>query len=253
MRGLANKVHIIAGGGSGIGAATAQRLAEEGAHVVIGDFVAANAEAVAAQLRAQGGKVLAVQFDITQQAAVAALVESAVTEFGGLDGMHVNAADTQAVLADVDALDLALDVFDRTLAVNLRGHLLCTRAALPHLLRRGGGSLVYTSSGAAFMGEPTRVAYGVSKSGMHALMRHVASRWGKSGVRANVVAPGLVMTDPIRRGMSEAEQAAVLGITRSARLGEPRDIAAAVAFLLSDDAEWINGQIISVDGGVTMR
>lgn len=253
MRGLANKVHIIAGGGSGIGAATAQRLAEEGAHVVIGDFVAANAEAVAAQLRAQGGKALAVQFDITQQAAVAALVESAVTEFGGLDGMHVNAADTQAVLADVDALDLALDVFDRTLAVNLRGHLLCTRAALPHLLRRGGGSLVYTSSGAAFMGEPTRVAYGVSKSGMHALMRHVASRWGKSGVRANVVAPGLVMTDPIRRGMSEAEQAAVLGITRSARLGEPRDIAAAVAFLLSDDAEWINGQIISVDGGVTMR
>lgn len=253
MRGLANKVHIIAGGGSGIGAATAQRLAEEGAHVVIGDFVAANAEAVAAQLRAQGGKALAVQFDITQQAAVAALVESAVTEFGGLDGMHVNAADTQAVLADVDALDLTLDVFDRTLAVNLRGHLLCTRAALPHLLRRGGGSLVYTSSGAAFMGEPTRVAYGVSKSGMHALMRHVASRWGKSGVRANVVAPGLVMTDPIRRGMSEAEQAAVLGITRSARLGEPRDIAAAVAFLLSDDAEWINGQIISVDGGVTMR
>lgn len=253
MRGLANKVHIIAGGGSGIGAATAQRLAEEGAHVVIGDFVAANAEAVAAQLRAQGGKALAVQLDITQQAAVAALVESAVTEFGGLDGMHVNAADTQAVLADVDALDLALDVFDRTLAVNLRGHLLCTRAALPHLLRRGGGSLVYTSSGAAFMGEPTRVAYGVSKSGMHALMRHVASRWGKSGVRANVVAPGLVMTDPIRRGMSEAEQAAVLGITRSARLGEPRDIAAAVAFLLSDDAEWINGQIISVDGGVTMR
>jgi NAD(P)-dependent dehydrogenase (short-subunit alcohol dehydrogenase family) len=253
MRGLANKVHIIAGGGSGIGAATAQRLAEEGAHIVIGDFVAANAQSVAAQLTAQGARALGVQFDITQPASVEALVETAVNAFGGLDGMHVNAADTQAVLSDLDALDVSLDIFDRTLAVNLRGHLLCTRAALPHLLRRGGGSLVYTSSGAAFMGEPVRVAYGVSKSGMHALMRHVASGWGKSGVRANVVAPGLVMTDIIRRAMNEAEQAAVLGLTRSARLGEPRDIAAAVAFLLSDDAEWINGQIISVDGGVTMR
>jgi NAD(P)-dependent dehydrogenase (short-subunit alcohol dehydrogenase family) len=154
---------------------------------------------------------------------------------------------------DSDAVDVPLEIYDRTLAVNLRGHLLCTRHAMPALLARGGGALVYTSSGAAFMGEPSRVAYAMAKSGLHALLRHVASRWGKQGIRANAVAPGLVMTETVRRAMSEEACAQVLAITRSPRLGTPEDIAAAVAFLLSDEAEWINGQVISVDGGVTLR
>jgi NAD(P)-dependent dehydrogenase (short-subunit alcohol dehydrogenase family) len=93
----------------------------------------------------------------------------------------------------------------------------------------------------------------MAKSGLHALLRHVASRWGKQGIRANAVAPGLVMTDAVRRAMSEEACAQVLAITRSPRLGKPEDIAAAVAFLLSDDATWINGQVLSVDGGVTLR
>ena len=99
----------------------------------------------------------------------------------------------------------------------------------------------------------TRVAYAVSKSGLHALVRHVASRWGKRRIRANAVAPGLVMTDPVRRSMTPAQIESVLAITRSDRLGEPDDIASAVAFLCSDDGAWINGQVLSVDGGVTMR
>ncbi|HLS83010.1 MAG TPA: SDR family oxidoreductase [Steroidobacter sp.] len=253
MRGLKNKVFVIAGGGSGIGAATAQRLAEEGAAVVVGDLHQQNARQIVAEIVAGGGKALAVQFDITNEASVRALVAAAVDSFGGLDGMHVNAADLEAILSDTDAASVSLEIFERTLAVNLRGHLLCTRHALPALLKRGGGGLVYTSSGAAFMGEPQRLSYAVSKNGLHGLMRHVATRWGKQGVRANAVAPGLVMTDAVRRGLSEQERQAVLSATRSSRLGEPRDIAAAVAFLLSADAEWINGQVLSVDGGVTMR
>lgn len=253
MRGLKDKVFIIAGGGSGIGAATAQRLAEEGGAVVVGDLHQENARQIAAEIIAGGGKALAVQFDITDEASVRALIAAAIEGFGGLDGMHVNAADLEAILSDTDAMSVSLEIFERTLAVNLRGHLLCTRHALPELLKRGGGSLVYTSSGAAFMGEPQRLSYAVSKNGLHGLMRHVATRWGKQGVRANAVAPGLVMTDAVRHGMSEQECRGVLNITRSARLGEPRDIASAVAFLLSSDAEWINGQVLSVDGGVTMR
>jgi NAD(P)-dependent dehydrogenase (short-subunit alcohol dehydrogenase family) len=253
MRGLKDKVFIVAGGGSGIGAATAERLGEEGANVVVGDYDAGNAQKIADGIVATGGTAIGVQFDISQEPSVNALVAAAVDAYGGLDGIHVNAADMVSILSDTDAAAVDLAIFDRTLQVNLRGHLLCTRAVMPHLLKRGGGSIIYTSSGAAYMGEPTRVSYGVSKSGMLALMRHVASRWGKKGIRANAIAPGLVLTDAVKRGMSEQERGQVLAFTRSARLGEPRDIASAAAFLLSDDAEWINGQVISVDGGVTMR
>jgi NAD(P)-dependent dehydrogenase (short-subunit alcohol dehydrogenase family) len=253
VRGLERKVFIVAGGGSGIGAATAQRLAEEGAAVAIGDLSRSHAEQTAAQITADGGKALGLEFDITSDASVRALVATTEAAYGGVDGIHVNAADLVAVNRDTDALDVPLEVFDRTLQVNLRGHLLCTRHVLPKLLERGGGSIVYTSSAAAFMGEPLRVAYAVSKSGLHALVRHVASQWGKRNVRANAVAPGLVMTDAMQRTLPEADRARVLGITRSPRLGEPRDIAAAVAFLCSRDGEWINGQVLSVDGGVTLR
>ncbi len=253
MRGLKDKVIVVAGGGTGLGAATAQRLAEEGAKVVIGDLSAEKAQQVAARLESLGACALGIPFDMVVDDSVRALIAVAVQHFGGLDGVHVNAADISILKSDTDAETLPMEVFDRTLAVNLRGHLLCTRHALPEILKRGGGSLVYTSSAAAFMGEPERLAYAVSKNGLHGIVRHIATRWGKRGIRANAVAPGLVTTDPERHPLTGEQRAAVLGITRSRRLGEPRDIAAAVAFLMSDDGEWINGQVMSVDGGVTMR
>jgi NAD(P)-dependent dehydrogenase (short-subunit alcohol dehydrogenase family) len=253
MHMLADKVFIVAGGGSGIGEATAVRLARHGARVVVGDLRDGPAHEVAARIVGSGGDATAQVFDIVDEASVRALVSRAVDRYGGLDGIHINAADLDAVMHDSDAVDVPLAIYDRTLEVNLRGHLLCTRHAVPALLARGGGAIVYTSSGAAFMGEASRVAYAMAKSGLHALLRHVASRWGKQGIRANAVAPGLVMTDAVRRAMSEEACAQVLAITRSPRLGEPEDIAAAVAFLLSDDASWINGQVLSVDGGVTLR
>jgi NAD(P)-dependent dehydrogenase (short-subunit alcohol dehydrogenase family) len=244
---------VVAGGGSGIGAATALRLAQEGAEVVVGDIDAAAAAEVAAAIVKAGGAAIGVGCDISDDASAENLVASAVKNFGGLDGIHINAADMKTLLSDTDALDVPLEVFDRTLAVNLRGHLLCTRRAIPALLKRGGGAIVYTSSGAAFFGEPTRVAYAVSKSGLHALMRHVASRWGKQGIRANAVAPGLVITEQLRANFPKDLEAAVLAITRSPRVGKSEDVAAMVAMLMSGDGAWINGQVFSVDGGATLR
>jgi NAD(P)-dependent dehydrogenase (short-subunit alcohol dehydrogenase family) len=253
MQRLIDKVAVIAGGGSGIGAATAERLAMEGATVVIGDLDGDNAIALAQRIQARGQRALGVQCDISDDASVAALVAAALDTFGGIDLMHANAADMGAIMHDTTVLDVPLEIFDRTIAVNLRGYLLCTRHALPALLQRGGGAIVYTSSAAAFMGEPQRVCYGISKSGIHALMRHVASAWGKQGIRANVVAPGLILTESIRTQAPAQFKADVLERGRSPRLGEPADIAATVAFLASEDGEWINGQVISVDGGVSMR
>jgi NAD(P)-dependent dehydrogenase (short-subunit alcohol dehydrogenase family) len=255
MRGLKDKVVVVAGGAGGIGTATSVRLAEEGASVVVGDLNESAAEEVAAGISAAGGQAIAIKVDISDEASVAALFTTAVATYGGLDGVHVNAADLrpEIIMRDGDALSVSLDLFDHTLNVNLRGHLLCTRHAIPLLLERGGGAIAYTSSAAAFIGEVERISYAVAKSGINALVRHVASRWGREGVRANAVAPGLVLTPNARAGMrSEFRERALAG-TRSPRLGDPEDIAAMVAMLLSADGAWINGQVISVDGGATIR
>jgi NAD(P)-dependent dehydrogenase (short-subunit alcohol dehydrogenase family) len=255
MRGLTDKVAVVAGGAGGIGTATSVRLAEEGVSVVVGDLNHAAARAVAQRITDAGGRAVAVGVDVSDEGSVAAMVAAAIDSFGGLDILHANAADLSAETLgrDSNVLDVPLDAFDRALAVNLRGHLLCTRAALPEILRRGGGAIVYTSSGAAFMGEPERPSYAVSKSGLHALVRHVASKWGRKHVRANAVAPGLVLTDGPRSVLSEEFMKLALRGTRSWRLGEPEDIAAMVAFLVSSDGEWINGQVLSVDGGASLR
>lgn len=255
MRGLENKVVVIAGGAGGIGTATSRRLADEGAKVVVGDLNDAAAKKVADGITSDGGTAVAVQFDVSDDDSVRNLIDSAVDAFGGVDCVHANAADLSVpvIMGDTDALDVDLDIWDRTMAVNLRGFLLCTRHAIPKLLERGGGALVYTSSAASFVGEPARPSYAAAKSGVNALMRHVASKWGKQRIRANAIAPGLIVSDQMSEVIPQDLQQRTLKGTRSWRLGHPRDIAAMVAFLMSEDGEWINGQVISVDGGVTLR
>jgi NAD(P)-dependent dehydrogenase (short-subunit alcohol dehydrogenase family) len=181
------------------------------------------------------------------------LVGVAVETFGGLDLMHANAADLSIYSRDTDAVEVSLDIFDRTIAVNLRGHLLCTRHAVPELLKRGGGAIVYTSSGLAYVGGAEHVSYGVSKAGICSLMRHVATRWGKQGIRSNAIAPGLVMTESVTAQVPGQVWDAVLQAIPHTRHGTADDIAGTVAMLASDDGAWINGQLISIDGGITMR
>jgi len=257
MNRLDGKVVIVAGGGSGIGAETARCLAAEGAAVLVADLSATAAEAVAQEIAGKGGQVRSVAVDIGDENSVQAMIRLAVEAFGGVDGIHVNAADMKVIHADTDAVDVALEVFDRTLAVNLRGHLLCTRHAIPELLKRGGGALVYTGSVAGVRGEPVRVAYGISKHGQIGLMHHVAQRWGREGIRANVVAPGFVVGEGQRSRMS-AEQIASIeaqfcSLAHTTRAGRTGDIAAMVVLLMSDEGQWINGQTISIDGGLTLR
>jgi NAD(P)-dependent dehydrogenase (short-subunit alcohol dehydrogenase family) len=256
MRGLGGKVAVVVGGAGGIGTATCTRLAEEGCAVALGDLDVGAAAEVAEKIRSSGGQALARETDIGDDEQVRALIDEAAAELGGVDIVHANAADLspEAIGCDSDAVDIPLEAFDRTMRAGARGHLLCARHGIPRLLERGGGALVFTSSGAAFAGEPQRPAYAMSKSAINALVRHIASRWGKEGIRANGVAPGLVRTEKNFAILDEEHTLElVLSTIRSPRVGKPEDVAAMVAFLASDDGEWINGQVIAVDGGTTMR
>ncbi len=255
MDGLLGRTVLIAGGTGTIGTATAMRLALEGARVVVGSRTPATAEQLVETIRAEGAEARPVHLDLADERSVASAIEETVAAYGGLDGIHVNAANMEhdVIGNDTDAVNIDLEVFDRTLQINLRGYLLCTQYAIPEILRRGGGGVVYTSSAAAFVGEPERPAYAISKSGIHALVRHVASRWGKEGIRANAIAPGPILTEAVEAGLPTEFKEMMLNRILSPRIGRPQDVAAAVAFLLSSEGEWINGQIISVDGGMTLR
>lgn len=251
MRGLRDKIGIVAGGGRGIGAATARRLAEEGAAVVIGDIMADWAEEVAASIRDAGGRALGVKLDGTSAESQAAIVATARDEYGGLDFYHTNLAG--GTDGDIDALNCTVDVLEKSFAINAKSHFLATQAALPLLLERGGGAMIYTSSGAASGGAPWQVAYPMTKNAIHALARHVAARWGKEGIRANVICPGLVLTEAVKQHLTDEYVERGLKAVPHRRLGQPEDIAAMVAFLASDDGSWINGQVYHVNGGAQMR
>jgi NAD(P)-dependent dehydrogenase (short-subunit alcohol dehydrogenase family) len=252
---LAGKAIIVVGSGTGIGAATVRQLAAEGARVCVADINLDAAESVAAAVTDSGGEAFAVPVDIADEASVDAAVATACARLGRLDGAHINAADLRVIFEDSDVLAEDLAVFDRTLQVNLRGHVLCTRAVLPHLLRGGGGAIVYTSSGAADAGDRERPAYAMAKSGLNALMRHVASRWGREGISANCVAPGFVFTPEMEASgnVPQAMLDAILAHTPTTRLGKAEDIAGLVAHLLSDQGRWINGQVYNINGGALMR
>lgn len=255
MRGLTGKRVVICGGATGIGAATAERLGAEGASVTVGDLNIEGARATAGRITSSGGTAVPVEFDLADDDSVRALFDRAVAEHGGVDGLVNIGADlspgTIGLDTDLSTMDPA--VWRRTLEVNLLGYARSCRLAIPMLLARGGGAIVNVSSGAAFAGEPLRPAYAASKAGVNTLTRHVASRWGKEGIRCNGIAPGLVLSETALGTTTEEFQEAALAATRSPRLGRPSDLAAVATFLLSDDAEWVNGQTWSVDGGASLR
>ena len=254
MRGLAGRIFVVAGAATGIGSASAMRLASEGARVIVGDINLAGAEETARQIRASGGTATAIEYDQSDEDSVARLISQTVDQFGGVDGVHANAADLRPEVwgRDVDLLNMEVGVWERTLRVDLIGYALIIRAVVPHLLSRGGGAIVctVTTGGAPPIGRSTPVAYASAKAGVNSMARHVASRWGQEGIRCNCVAPGTVLTAAAEQLMSTELIDELRAQTRSTRLGHPDDIAAATAFLLSDDAAWINGQVLGVNGGV---
>lgn len=249
---LKGKVIVVAGGG-GIGGGLARRYAAEGAAVVLGDVDPATVEAQVAEIVAAGGTAIGTALDGADEASVNAAVALAVGKFGGLDGFHANFASFKDGESGEDILGLPMEAFDEVMRVNARGFVLCTRAAIPEMLKRGGGSLVYTTSGAAFMGETVRLAYAMSKLAVHALVRNVANRFGREGIRANAIAPGVVSHARFEAVMEPDVVADMASRIPVGRLGRPEDIAAMGALLMSDEGSFITGQVLSVDGGNSMR
>jgi NAD(P)-dependent dehydrogenase (short-subunit alcohol dehydrogenase family) len=251
MRGLNGKSILIAGGATGIGAATAVRLAEEGAKVVIGDVNKDGADATAQRIRDAGGEATVHFCDISDDGACRDLVAAAVSDYGRLDGVFNVAADMtpEVVRKDTTLTEVPVEVWKRTLDVNLTGYFLVLRHAIPVLLEAGGGAIVNTLSGLAFYGSSSLAAYQVGKMGLTAMNRHVAEVWGRDGIRCNGVAPGLMLTETALAGLSEEQLAEIRALQRSPRPGRAEDIASATAFLLSEDAEFINGQVLMVTGG----
>jgi len=253
MHRLKGKVILVAGAG-GIGGGLARRYAAEGAQVVLGDIKKEAAEAIVALINQEDGEALAVQLDGTDEESVNHVVSTCVSTYGGLDGLHANFASLADSNPEHGILELPLEVFDEVQRVNARGYYLCTRAALPEIINRGGGGIVYTSSAAAYSSGAGQVAYAMSKSAGHALMRHVANRFGPQGVRANAIAPALTFATEIEPHLPpQLVDWAKAGAAIKSRIGRPEDIAAMGALLLSDEGSYITGQVINVDGGTVMR
>jgi NAD(P)-dependent dehydrogenase (short-subunit alcohol dehydrogenase family) len=255
MKGLKDKRFIVAGGATGMGAALAERLVAEGARIVVGDVNAPALKATVAGLVEQGGTAEAVIFDLADEASIENLVAQTVRMLGGLDGVASTAADLSAATLgnDHDVLRMDARIWERTNQVNLIGHAILMRATIPHLVAAGGGSIVLTSSANAYYGYTSHPAYSASKAGLHALMRAVARLSGKQKVRCNVVAPGLVLTAGAKVNLARETHDYVVNQMAMDRLGEPDDIASALAFFLSDESAWITGQVLSVNGGLAFR
>ncbi|WP_447590400.1 SDR family NAD(P)-dependent oxidoreductase [Microbacterium lacticum] len=254
MEGLSGKVIVFAGAG-GIATATAEFLGAGGARVVVGDISLASAERTVGAATAAGGEGVAATLDIADEAQVKALIELAVERFGRIDGLFNVAAniDPAQVEKDTTVVDIDLDAWQRTIDVNLTGYLLTLRHAIPHLIAAGGGSIVNTSSEAVYAGMEDKVAYSPTKAGVTALTRHVARKYGTQGVRANTVSPGLVLTEQTEANLPEQFREMILASTPAPRNGRPADLGAVAAFLFSDLAEWVTGQVWSINGGTTMR
>ncbi len=245
---------IVTGGGSGIGRATALRLAGEGAAVAVADIASDAARRVAGEITDAGGRAHAIEVDVADADAVGAMVTETVTTLGGLDVLHNNAAAIDLNRIDQDVVTMELDTWDRVLAVNLTGPMLGCRAAIPVMVERGGGAIVNTASAAAFYGSTSLAAYGTSKAGVVALTRYVATAYGDRGIRCNAVAPGVVVAQDVQEALGGPMSDTLRRYTTShltGRLGYPEEVAAAVAFLASDDGAFVTGEVLRVDGGFT--
>ncbi|SER68511.1 SDR family NAD(P)-dependent oxidoreductase [Sphingobium sp. YR768] len=243
---LDGKVAVITGGAGGIGAATARLMAARGARVAIADIAIDAARTLAESLP----DAIAVPLDLENEASIQAMMAAVADHYGRLDILHNNAAllgpDIAQQDGDIEHMGTAL--WDRTYAVNVRGTMIACRAALPHM-RASKGNIVNTVSNLALQGHLIQAAYSSSKAAIIQMTRSIAASHGAQGVRCNAVAPGMTLTPALREAFSPLLRQAVEAETLRDRLGEPEDIAEAVAFLASDAARNITGQLLVADGG----
>jgi 3-oxoacyl-[acyl-carrier protein] reductase len=245
---LGGKRAVVTGGAQGIGRATAERFAREGARVVIADIDQAAGTATAAAIRGAGGQAAFVPADVTDESAVVALVAQAESSLGGIDVWVSNAGDSLTE----DLLEIEQDAWSADLALNLTSHHLGTRAVLPVMIRGGGGSVIYVSSVNALwaIGE---FGYSAAKAGLISFAKNVAVTYGPQGIRANVICPGTIETP---RGAAYWDHKAgsrdqLLKWYPIRRLGKPEDVASLALYLASDESSFMTGSSIVLDGGLT--
>ena len=243
---------IVTGAAGRLGAATVEALAAEGAAVLAVDIALDRVEELCDRVRSTGARVEAVQADVSVEHEVKTAISAATDTFGGLDAIFNNAG-LVGLEHNVGLLELTTEVWDRTMAVNLRSVMLCCKYALPALIARGGGSIINTSSDASLAGDIENYAYAASKAGVNTLTRYVAAGYGKQNVRCNAIAPGIHLDSSYLASLDEGRQAFYARLEDHCllpRLGTSTDIANAVVFLASEASAYITGQVIQVDGGL---
>jgi len=246
-REFVGKAAIVTGGGAGIGLAIARRLAEGGADVVIPDFNGPAAEAAAAQLKELGVRSLAFQADVADPARMEQVAAATIEAFGGIHILINNAGITRDNLL----LRMAPEQWDAVIRTNLTGTYVATHAVLRQMVRQRAGCIISIASVIGLMGNPGQANYAASKGGIIAFTKSIAREAASRGIRVNAIAPGYIATDMTARLPEEARQAILKDIPLP-RMGTPEDVASAVRFLCSDEASYITGVCLRVDGGLAI-
>lgn len=244
-----DKVAVVTGAGRGIGEAYARGLAGEGAAVVVADLDLDNAKKVTEAIRADGGTAEAVHVDVSDPASTQAMAAATQEAFGGIDYLVNNAAIYGGMKLDL-LITVDWEYYRRFLGVNLDGALLCTRACYQAMADRGGGAIVNQSSTAAWL---YAGYYGLAKVGINGLTQQLAHELGGMNIRVNAIAPGPTDTEATRSVVPDQFIEPMLQSLALKRLGQPNDLVGACLFLLSDEASWVTGQILNVDGGQVFR
>jgi NAD(P)-dependent dehydrogenase (short-subunit alcohol dehydrogenase family) len=256
---LAHKIGIVTAAASGMGRAGALRFAIEGAHVAVVDLDAAKAAAVVEEIREAGGQAFCLAGDLTDERFSREIPKATAAHFGGLDFIWAHAGHPGA--SAVEGLDLAQ--FDLAMNLNVRSALATAIEAIPLMRERGGGSVLFTSSTSGLVGSPFSPLYSIAKFGLSGLARSLARRYGREGIRFNVVCPGTTDTPMLRVFVARPDETAMQGKDIDALVAErgagnplgrparPEEVANAALFLLSDEASYVNGVVLPVDGGKT--
>ncbi|MBN1565074.1 MAG: glucose 1-dehydrogenase [Anaerolineae bacterium] len=250
---LENKVVLITGAGSGMGREVALLFAKEGARVVLNDLVPETVEETAQMVTQAGGAAIAIAGNVADEADVEKTVKAGVEKFGKLDTLYNNAGIMPN--EDESVTTMKPDVWRRVLDVNLNGLALCCKYGIPQIIKAGGGAVVNVASFVALVGcSVPQDAYTASKGAVIALTQSLAVQFGPKGVRSNAICPGPIIT-PLMETLFATEAAKMLRLNRipMGRFGQPHDVAYAALFLASDEASWINGASLVVDGGITVN